>query len=262
MENGERARWRPGHPDVYRHDVAYAAGRRGAGADQPAAYGVGPHRHDDPRLWHGVVSDRQRPDHPGRASTRDQEQVGMSWAGGEKDAEPVHVVDRAEQRSHLPLIGAVRACIHMTHMDRPAQSSDTPGQVGARHSPRRLRFPRLEVRPGQPGYGGPPLERERTEGARALEHATATEYALALVQSRCRCFTFTCGDGAGRASCRYRRSRGARLRRRGHHAALPVGAVAVGPGRGSAGEHTVAQPRVTHGISPPPPPWKGRNSLR
>ena len=161
----------------------------------------------------------------------------MAGAGGEEDTEPVHVVDRAEQRRDLPFLRAVRAGVDMAHMDRPPQRPHTSVQLG----------------PGR-GHGGLALLGGRHDQGATSEAGHLGE--LSKLKRSGRCATHgrrgcTCpGPGPRRRGGRHRwRPSGTAVRAvraggdawRTLTAAAPVGPVVVGPLRVGRGQDAVAQ---------------------
>src|SRR5580692_8375232 len=127
FQDSERAGGISGDPDVNRN-VGGDAGQ--ALAEQAAADRVGADGDDHPGVRHALIRRAQRADHAGRARAGDEQDVGVARARGEEDAEPVHVVDRAEQRLDFPLGAAVRARVHVPDVHAAAQRGGAGGEGG------------------------------------------------------------------------------------------------------------------------------------
>ena len=98
---------------------------------------------------------------PGVPGAGDHQHVGVARARGEEHAEPVDVVDRAEQRLDLPLLAAVGSRVHVPDVHAAAQRGGPGGErgPGGRDGLVRLRLLRDDQ--------GLPAERRRARSRRA-----------------------------------------------------------------------------------------------
>ena len=132
-------------------------------AQEAATDRVGAGGDHDLRVGHPVVGGPQRPGHPGRSRSGDEQDVGMARAGGEEDPEPVNVVHRAEQREDLPFVAAVGIPRRRAGC---ARCGAAPRFAGAGWPGRRPGSRPFRERPGPPA--GPGSARWRAGPSRPL----------------------------------------------------------------------------------------------
>ena len=160
----------PGSHDVDRHAVTDTTAEHLAARDQTAADGVGSGRDDQLGVGHPVVGELQRPGHARGPGPGDQQDVRVPRAGGEEDAEPVDVVDGAEQSLDLPLLAAVRPGVHVPDVDAAAKrrgtfaSAPRTAAISASVCGSRGTTSACRVSPAAPVRSRPPTRRTRRAG--------------------------------------------------------------------------------------------------
>ena len=129
MQDCKRRRWIAGYFQIDGKDHPQATSRHEALPEDTSCDGTSSDSQNTLRLRHRFISLQQRPPHVLTYRPDYEHDIGSPWSGGQKDAQPVHVVQRIVQLLDLVQASSAISCIHHHDVERPIKGRFQPGIV-------------------------------------------------------------------------------------------------------------------------------------
>src|SRR5271155_4423167 len=112
VQDCKRRRWIAGYFHVDGEDHTHATSRHEALPENTPRDGTSADSQNTLRIGHRFIGLQQRPPHILTYRPNYEQDIGSPRSGGQKDAQPVHVVQRIVQLLDLVQAGSAISCIH------------------------------------------------------------------------------------------------------------------------------------------------------